>query len=132
MKFLKLKLKPLVGLIILLGIMSAADADVWFPDTSGFFFGQSISIPINSSNLSGQGINSYYSAISFDSALLDFVGATASGSISQAWGNPSINLVESGLVNIAMFGTVPLSNMGVLVYLMILFRLLDAIIRAFQ
>jgi len=115
MKLLKLKLKPLAGLISLLGIISAAD--VWFPDTSGFFPGQSISIPIHSSDLSGLGINSYYSGISFDSALIEFAGATASGSISQVWGNPSTNLIQPGLVNIAMFGTSALSGVGVLVYL---------------
>jgi len=91
--------------------------EVSIPDTTGFVQGQNIQIPINTDDVTGQNVFSYYTNILFDSDVLTCTGITTVGTISSLWPSPVYNAGVSGQVNIAGFGVNPMVGSGVVIYI---------------
>jgi hypothetical protein len=78
----------------------------------------SITIPIRVSDLTGEGIISYQTVISFNENVLDATGASSTGTLTEAFGPPTVNTTNDGQIQLGGFGTAPLEGEGILVNLL--------------
>lgn len=77
---------------------------------------EEIVVPIIVGNLTGAQILSYTTAISFDAGVVRALGASAEGTLSEPFGEPTVE-IEPNQILLAASGDKPLSGSGVLVNL---------------
>ena len=95
-----------------------------FSDTSATV-NSFINIPVKvTTTLTGRGVLSYSLQYSFSQAYLSVQGVVTTGTISNAFGTPTVNMNQPGLITIAGAGSSPLSGTGNFIYLR--FRILAA------
>lgn len=90
--------------------------EVSLPDTSATENTQ-IAIPIRVGDLTGRNVIAYQTRIAFDEGVLDALSASSSGTLSGAFGPPTVNMANDGEISVGGFGTSPLSGSGTLVEL---------------
>ncbi|MBN1350064.1 fibronectin type III domain-containing protein [candidate division KSB1 bacterium] len=78
--------------------------------------GKSVELPIYVSDLTALGVASYAFVLNYDPALLTATAATASRSLSSAWGEPSF-AIGNGSIQVQASGSEKLSGAGRLVYI---------------
>jgi len=90
--------------------------DLWINTDLTGTEGDTVKIPINSSDLTGLAVNSAALTISYDGNVLEIIDADITGTILAAsgWGPPTFN-ISFGKIRLAMAGSSPLSGSGVLV-----------------
>ncbi|NIR48732.1 T9SS type A sorting domain-containing protein [candidate division KSB1 bacterium] len=112
-------------IIILVGITLLAMADFAYPqsinvrlpsDASGEP-DNSVNIPIVVGDLTGRGVIAYQGTINYDESVLVATGASSAGTLSGAFGPPTVNISNNGEINVGGFGTTALSDSGTLVNL---------------
>ncbi|MFQ5652341.1 MAG: cohesin domain-containing protein [bacterium] len=89
---------------------------VSIPDTTAAQ-GDSVTIPILVGDLTDRLVIAYDSEIAFDRRVLEFVDATTSGTLSEGFGDPTVNAGRPDTVFIGGFGVTPLSGSGALINL---------------
>ncbi|HEX9652292.1 MAG TPA: choice-of-anchor D domain-containing protein, partial [bacterium] len=106
-----------LGLSTLLGpaISNAQPIPVSLPETESTP-GSMVSIPLIVGNLSGRSVFSYSALIQFDPTVLAILPPTSTGTLSEIFGPPSYELLDT-LIIIRGVGTTPLSGSGSLVNL---------------
>lgn len=116
-----MKTKLFICFVILLmlqlasGNLNAQTVQVTIPNTSAGQ-GESVSIPINISDVSGLNVLAYLATLSFDQQVLDVTGVTYSGTLTESWGAPTVN-DGTGQVTVAGAGTSALTGTGSLIYI---------------
>ena len=90
--------------------------DLSIPNSSGDQFSM-VTIPINVGDLTGSNVIAYQTTITFDENVLDAVGASSSGTLTEAFGPPTVNSSIDGQITVGGFGTTALSGSGTLVNL---------------
>lgn len=111
-------MRLLIGIVLLIFPLIAfcqAPVDVWIPDTSAEH-GDTILVPVRTSDLTGLGICSAGMTITFDQSVIQADGATTEGTIAEQWGSPIYNVSPTG-IKIGMAGFQPLSGSGTLIYI---------------
>ncbi len=98
-------------------VNDASSINVMLPNSSDFTPGTSVTIPVSCSDLTGADIYSLYAKITYDAAEITATNVSKSGTITDSWGAPTINLDTPGEVIISMFGAAPLTGSGVLLNL---------------
>ncbi len=108
----------LIGLVCLIGpsFTYSQAIKVSLPDTTGHT-GASITIPIQVGELTNRNVLFYQTVIVFDETVLKATGASITGTLSGAFGTPTIDTSVEGEILIAASGSVPLSGSGTLVNL---------------
>ncbi len=81
---------------------------VSIPDTTGDA-GSTIQIPIQVEDLSNRNIIAYQTNVNFDESILDAIGSSSQGTLSESFGTPTINTQQDGLISIGGFGTTALT-----------------------
>ena len=77
-----------------------------------------INIPIlANTTLTGKGVLSYKLQLNFNSALLSPLGVVTTGTISNAFGTPTVNMSIAGQITIAGAGTTALTGTGNFIFL---------------
>jgi len=110
---MNLHIKATQILITVLLIVSQAFAvDVTIPDIS-VPAEKSFVLPINVSDVTGQGIYSFDFTLMYDPAILTAQQADQSGTISSPWGAPTYN-ITSGQIRVGVGGTQALQGSGTL------------------
>lgn len=124
-------MKKLVRLILFccLGLMmattgTAQNIDFQFRDTSSLV-NTIIDVPVTAtSTLTGRGVLSYALQFTYPANNLSVEGVVTGGTISAAFGIPTINTAVPGVVTIAGAGSAPLSGIGNFIF--IRFKILQA------
>ena len=76
-------------------ITSYAQIPVEIPETSAEK-GESINIPVNVGNLSGQGVIAYQTLIKYDVNILELIGISVNSTLSEIWDDPTVNTNVAG------------------------------------
>ncbi|MDZ7261906.1 MAG: cohesin domain-containing protein, partial [candidate division KSB1 bacterium] len=79
--------------------------------------GQTITLPVTVSDLSGLNILSYQFQLTFDERVLEALAATSEGTLTAAWGVPLFNINQNGKIGVGGYGAHFLSGSGTLVNL---------------
>ena len=98
---------------VTLEIHSVSGIIVSIPDSWGPS-GSELEIPVNVTDVTGEGIYSFLMRLTYDSGILEATGTSVTETISSDWGSPTINITP-GQIAIAMAGSDPLRGSGVLV-----------------
>jgi len=88
---------------------------VTLPDTA-VLPGTQFFLPVQVSDLTGQGVFSFQFVLQFDPSLLSFVHAESQGTLSEIWGEPQTSSSQD-TVRVSMQGTSALEGEGVLILL---------------
>ena len=107
----------MLKILIFCPLLLFGQIDVSISDINGASYNESISIPINTTDLSGQNIIAFLTKISYDPEFMEITGVSRIGTLSEVWSNPSLNLSNEGEIQIAAYGIAPLSGEGVLINL---------------
>ncbi|MFQ5864233.1 MAG: choice-of-anchor D domain-containing protein, partial [bacterium] len=91
--------------------------EVSMPDTATGEPNTSVTIPIVVGELTGRNVLSYQAVIVFDEGVLDATGASSVGTLSESFGQPTVDTSVDGEVFVAASGASPLSGSGTLVNL---------------
>jgi hypothetical protein len=75
--------------------------------------GATVAIPVQISDVTGQGIYSLTSVVLHDRSLLEIMGVNNSGSLISNWEVPSYELIDGQIV-VRCSGTIPMSGSGIL------------------
>ena len=112
----KLILSVMILAISLLGVVAVngQTVDVTIPDVSAAT-GTSVSIPINVTDLTGLSVLAVDISLTYDQNVLDATGVTKTGTIMDAWSDPTVNDLD-GQINIVAAATAALAGDGVLLY----------------
>lgn len=96
--------------------VEAAHPNLWIDKQHTASSGDTVTIPVNCSDLTGLSIYSVGIFISYDSTILEAIDANLSGTVVDplTWGVPTTN-IEPGQILIAMAGTTPISGNGKLI-----------------
>lgn len=109
-------LKSVFLLLMIFFPVSGSALNVNLPSMTGLSYGQNISVPITTEDLTGGNVYSFLTKITYDPALFNCTGVTKSGTLSSSWSNPTTNNTIPGEITIASYGAFPLSGAGTLLY----------------
>ncbi len=96
------------------------EISVAIPDTLAPI-GQTISCPVTIEDVTGKGIRNYQLTIRFDSTAIVPVGAEKAGTLTAAWGEPSVTK-ENGRMSVSQTGGSDLTGSGTLIRLLFKIR----------
>ena len=96
--------------------ITAKNISVSLPDTVASP-GEIINIPIQVGGVIGRNIYSYQTEITFDSNVLQALGAISENSITTEWGEPKIKISTAGSIILSGTGASPLRENGNLIYI---------------
>ena len=105
MKQVKLFFLVFATLLFHMDVFSQTSINMQLRDTSATV-NSFINIPIlANTTLTGKGVLSYKLQLNFNSALLSPLGVVTTGTISNAFGTPTVNMSIAGQITIAGAGT---------------------------
>ncbi len=84
----------------------------WCEALPNGFTGSKDTVYVCADEVTGKGLIAYQLAVTFDEKVLDAVGATTKGTISESFGTPTVNTTVDGRITVGGFGTQPLSGKG--------------------
>ena len=87
---------------------------VTIPDTSQYK-SRKVELPVRVEDVTGMDIIAYEFTLQFDPSVINVVGASIDQSLSEQWGDPSVNTDTTGQITVTHFGTSPLLGYGSLV-----------------
>lgn len=118
MGFTKIVAKDSSGLIdTISGTVEIRPFKLSFGDTS-FYQGQTVEIPIYTTNLNGLNVSSGQFTLSFNGGILSPVNIITSGTLTQNFATPSFSYTPAnGQMNISFAGNSSLSGSGILFYI---------------
>lgn len=101
--------------IILMGIITGAysQIEITIPDTS-IESGNLIDLPVLTGDLTSSGVISYQTTIKYDQDVLSIDNVDVIGSLTESWGDPTVNTTNPGEIRVVGYGVSPLSGDGVL------------------
>ncbi len=88
---------------------------VSLPDSATGETGISVSLPITISDVTSRNVFAYQAVITFDNSVLKATGASSSGTLSEIFGAPIVQVDPAGRILVTGSGPAPLSGSGVLV-----------------
>ncbi len=104
-------------LVFFVSGLNATYIGLRIPDTTAVA-GDIINIPVYAdTSLTGENIFSYQLQISFETGIIFATGIVITGTLGEPFGSPYFNNSVPGQITMAAAGTVPLSGMGVLLYI---------------
>ncbi|MBD3287266.1 hypothetical protein GF337_00545, partial [candidate division KSB1 bacterium] len=104
----------LIAVILMAFAASAySQIEISIPDTS-IENGNSAYVPVLTGDLSGAGVISYQTTIRYNHNVLDIADIDVHGSLTESWGNPTINTNTPGEIRVVGFGVTPLTGAGIL------------------
>ncbi len=118
MGFTKIVAKDSSGLIdTISGIVEVRPYKLSFGDTS-FYQGQTVEIPIYTTNLNGLNVSSGQFTLSFNGVILSPINIITSGTLTRNFAAPSFSYTPAnGQMNISFAGNSSLSGSGILFYI---------------
>ena len=84
---------------------------------SSFYQGQTVMIPVYSSNLNGLNVLSGQFTLSFNGNILTPISIITTGTLTQSFANPTFSYPSSGQMNISFAGSSSISGSGILFYI---------------
>ena len=77
---------------------------------------QQVSVPINIDDTTGRGILSYTYSVTYNQAVLSYIGIDQAGTLSSTW-SFTVNSTVPGVLTINLYGNTPLTGAGVMNYI---------------
>ncbi|MFQ5708972.1 MAG: choice-of-anchor D domain-containing protein, partial [bacterium] len=99
------------------GLASSQPIEVSIADTLSAAPGASVTIPILVGDLTGRDVLFYQTSIFFDETVLKATGASSVGTLSEPFGEPTVDISVEGQILVGGSDTTPLSGSGILVNL---------------
>ena len=106
---------PYVTAMVLINLPPAI-VKVSLPDTVAYS-GDQLLIPLEIEDITGLHVRSFFTNITYNQNILQAKGATATNTISNPWGTPSVDMSTAGQLIVSNSGTPELSGSGNLVNL---------------
>ncbi|MBN2010683.1 T9SS type A sorting domain-containing protein [candidate division KSB1 bacterium] len=112
-----------IGLLLIFGLPAfSQNIDISLPVTN-VIQGAAATVPVSVSELggvvdnNGLGVIAYQLEITFDENVIDAVSASSTGTLTEAWGDPYVNVDDDGIIRVGGFHVNETSGSGVLVNL---------------
>jgi hypothetical protein len=107
----------IIFLLILMIKVAYAEVTVNLPDTSAYP-GDTLCVPVHTSDLTGLEVYSYQFSIKYDSTVVKAIGADSAKTLTESWGTTWISLKNPGEVTLGSYDVAPLQNSGTLIYIL--------------